>query len=54
MILLKINSHVNYTNAGNAYNKLRVEGVTVDEGPCIDLIKSVKDGYNFLILKELE
>jgi hypothetical protein len=24
------------------------------EGHCINLIKSVKDGYNFLILKEVE
>ena len=28
----------------NTYNKLRVEGVAVDEGHCINLVKSVKDG----------
>ena len=38
----------------DVYNKLKVEGVTIDEGHCINLVKSVKDGYNFLILKELE
>ena len=36
------------------YNKLKVGGVTVDEGHCINLVKSVKAGYNFLILRELE
>jgi len=45
---------MNYAKCRIAYHKPRVEGVTVDEGHCINLIKSVKDGYNFLILKELE